>query len=196
MAIVGIKHLQVARYEAKKYTLAMMLADLIDVDINIESNESKLYANDKIKEASTSFKGGQIKMTVDDLVDKGSQFILGQKTKEVTVGDKKLNVLVSNRNDKAPYVGIGFYSEVSRDNVTAYRAIVLLKNMFSIPKEKAKTREDKTEYQTKEVNATIFANDDGEWKLEVTVDTEEEAVAFVESILGTPGETVPANEGI
>lgn len=190
MAIVGIKNLQVSKMENGKYIEPIMLADIIDVDINIESNDKKLYASDKIKESNRSFKSGEIKMTIDDLIDKSAAYILGMKTEAVEVNGKSVNVLVSNRSDKAPYVGVGCYSEVSRDNITAYRAIVLLKNMFAIPKEKAKTREDTMEYQTKEVTATIFTDDKGNWKKEATFETEEEAIEFIHSILGnpTPGE--------
>jgi hypothetical protein len=88
--------------------------------------------------------------------------------------------VIANGNDVAPYVGIGFYGEVRRNNKTVYQAKWLFKAQFSEPNDETDTKGETVAFQTPTIEGTAFKLDNGDWKEQAEFETEKEAIAWVD----------------
>ena len=177
MATIGLKYPVVAVYDdangTPAYKNGMVMAKAMKVDLKWNKNDAELYADDALDEADTSITGGTETLGINDLAYEVQALILGhkfnQETKELTV----------NENDVAPHVGHGFYGKVKRSGVEKFRAVWLYKMMFSEPDESLETRGEKTAFGTPSLEGKIMKGCDGNIKIEAIVDTEAEAVAWL-----------------
>ena len=77
MASIGLRTAKYNKidYATKKYaalakeSIVPVLGRLIDAKVNPEKNSTKLYADDIEAESDTSFKGGTVNITLDDVTD-------------------------------------------------------------------------------------------------------------------------------
>lgn len=177
MAIIGVRGLKTAIYDevTGKYSGKRDVADTIDVDIKINSNDAKLYADDQLAESDTTFKDGDIAVQVADIEDETKAEMLGHK---FTEGET-----VYNKDDAAPYMGVGFYATRKIHGVVKFRAVVFLKAKFSEPSEKYSTKGDNISFQTPTVNGKISTTNNGDWKKDKTFATETEAIEYIDNIL-------------
>ena len=70
-------------------------------------------------------------------------------------------MVLANANDVAPEVAIGFRA---RKTGGKYAFIWLYRVRFSVPSENYQTKGNSIEYQTPEIEGTIMARADGNWK--------------------------------
>lgn len=178
MAIIGVRGLITGKYDEANnvYLNAKEVADTIDVDIKINSNDAKLYADDQLVESDSTFKDGDVALQLADIDDEIKADWLGHKYAE--------GETVYNKDDTAPYVGIGFYATRMVHNVKKYRAVAFLKTKFSEPSEKYSTKGDSISFQTPTINGKISTTKDGDWKKEQTFEKESEAIAYLKEIFG------------
>lgn len=159
------------------YTGGRAIGKAINVDITINSNDVKLYADDAIAESDKSFKDGSVKIGVDDLDYETQAMVLGHKVSE---GGE----LVANADDIAPFVGFGFYGPTKKNNVLGFRAIFLHKVQFAEPAESTTTKGETVSFQTPVLEGTIYADANNEWKTEKTFTSEAEAKTWLENKAG------------
>lgn len=178
MAIIGVRGLITGKYDEANnaYLNAKEVADTIDVDIKVNNNDAKLYADDQLVESDSTFKDGDIALQLADIDDEIKAEWLGH---EFSDGET-----VYNRDDTAPYVGVGFYATRMVHNVKKYRAVVFLKTKFSEPSEKYSTKGDSISFQTPTINGKISTVKDGDWKKDKTFETEQEAIDYLKGIFG------------
>lgn len=176
MARIGLKYPVAALLneteDTARYTGGLVVGKAITSDVNINSNDVKLYADDSIAESDKSFKDGALKFGLDDLSYEVQEMLLGHK---VTDGE-----LVANTKDIAPYVGFGFYGPTKKNNQLGYRAIFLHKVQFAEPAESTSTKGETVTFQTPTIEGTIYDDVNGDWKSEKTFDTEVEAKTWLE----------------
>lgn len=165
------------------YTSAQALARGVDVDLSVEtSSDNNFYANNQIAESvSGTFASGTVTLTVDGLKDAAKKLILGLPAADTegwtAYGD----------DQSIPYVGVGFIVRYMEEGVTSYVPIVLSKVLFSTPSLTAATQEAEIDWQTQELEGTIFRADDANhnWKYEGTGEaTEAAALAKLKAKLG------------
>ena len=186
MAITGLKGVTAATLTtAGTYSGAFHVGDAVTANLSVTMIEGSLYANNERKEYKQRFDSGTLELGTDDLLDSVEMNILGHTTTAVTVGTGTVNVVVSNIDDKAPDLGVGFYQTVTRSGSDKFRAIILKKVKFSEPQDNAQTADNNINMSGRTVNGTILADSDGNWNYDVTLDSETEATAFIETILGT-----------
>lgn len=166
MAKIGLKYPVACEHGASK--TGFVIAKAVQADITINSNSTKLYADDAVAEADNSFKDGTVALTIDELSQTVQCTLLGHTEDEN-------QSMVASLNDIAPYVKFGFYGAKIKDNVRMYRAVCLQKVKFSEPTDTNKTRGESTEFATQLINGTILTDDNGVWKIEKTFTTEAEA---------------------
>ena len=99
-------------------------------------------------------------------------------------------------HDVAPYLGVGFYGAVMRNNKVSYMAKWLKKVQFAEPNDETETKGETVNFQTPTIEGTVFPADDGTWKEQAEFATEEEAAAWVDkkANIGTTG-TVAEDKG-
>lgn len=152
---------------------------LIKADIQINTTDSPLYANDGLSENSKEFTDGTMTVNQDELPDVMRKDFLGNTTNELTVGEETVQELTSKDTDVQPYFGYGFIQSKKIDGVRMYRAVFFTKIQFGEPDESAETKGKSIAWQTPTIVGTIMRRIDGAWRQEVTVASLETAIAYL-----------------
>lgn len=187
MAITGVVGMRAAElaFSTNTYTNAFRIGEAINVNLSVTMIEGSLYANNKRKEYKQKFDSGTIQNSVDDITDTVEAKLLGHSTSSVTVGTGTVTTVVSNVDDKAPDLGVGFYQTVTRSGSDKFRVIILRRVVYSEPEDNAETADNTIKFAGRTMNGKILADKDGNWKMDVTVDSAAEAEAFLDAVLGT-----------
>lgn len=99
MATIGVSKPYYALYQSEGGTVSYqgggLMGKAVELSASIEAGEeNNLYADNMVVESDSSFAGGTLTITTDDLLQEASKVLLGLKTNEVTVGEEKVTELV------------------------------------------------------------------------------------------------------
>ena len=149
----------------------------ISCNVEITSNDVKLYADDAVAESDTSFQSGTVTMGIDrdDLTTQAA--LLGH---EITDGN-----MVRNANDVAPYVGLGRIVTLMQDGAYKYKVEFLNKVKFSEPSQEDTTKGEDVEFGTVEIEGQVSTLQSGDWGIAQIFDTRTAAVTYLNSLFGT-----------
>lgn len=187
MAKVGLKYPVAAplKEDGKTYDTGFVIAKAIKATVTANNNDVKLHADDGVAESDKSFKDGTLSLNVDDLTLKVYADMLGHTYTEKGTGENaEPEKVVASTNDIAPYLGIGFYGEVKRNNQSYFQAKWLKKVQFSEPNDETDTKGETVTFQTPTIEGTVFNADDGGWKEQAEFTTEAEARAWLNEKAG------------
>ena len=159
------------------YDGAKKPAKAISCNVSITNNSAMLYADDGLAESDTSFQSGTVTMGIDDEDMDTMAELLGH-----TVAD---GVMTRNANDVAPYVGLGRVVVKMVNNVRKYKVEFLYKVKFSEPSQENQTKGESLEFSTSEIEGTVAARANGNWSITKVLDTQDDAITYLESLLGT-----------
>lgn len=181
MAKIGLKHIVAAPLkEDGTYGAGYVVAKAIKATVNSNSNDVKLYADDGASETDKSFKDGSISLNVDDLRQKVYADMLGHAYTAADETQKTPETVTASAQDVAPYLGVGFYGAIKRNNRVLHQAKWLKKVQFSEPNDETETKGETVNFQTPTIEGTVFPMDDGSWKEQAEFATEAEAIAWVD----------------
>lgn len=194
MATIGVSRNYFAKYTNEGTTVTYSEGDNIgkstEVDISINSSEdNNLYADNGVAETATTFTGGTLTIKPDDLPQSIAKIILGVKEQAIEgidgVTDSDAKELIYDDDQTAPSLGYGTIIKKRVNSVTMWRAVVLTKIMFAVPKDAATTQKETIEWQVPELTATIMRDDTAKhaWKREATFTTEAQADAYIKHLL-------------
>lgn len=194
MAIVGVSKLYYAKYAAEggsvSYSGGGVMGKATQVDVEIETSEAnELYADNAVAETDRQFSGGTLTVAPDELSQEVSKVILGlseQAVGEVDgITDESVMELVYDDDQATPYLGVGFIIKKQVRGVTKWRAVMLTRVMFAVPKDAATTQKKTIEWQVPELTATIMRDESTKhaWKREATFTTELQAEAYIKNRL-------------
>lgn len=193
MAYIGLRYPYYAKYHHDEATGAVSYLDgglmgkAIEFSAKINTADNNiLYADDGAAESDSSFGGGTMGITTDDLTQDATCALTGVKLTDFKVGEQTVKELVYDDNRDENYIGFGTVIPKMKNGITLFRAVVLTKVKFSIPEDSAKARGEKIEWQTPKVEGNILRDDTPRhaWKREITVDSEELARDYIKQILG------------
>ena len=177
MANIGLRHFKYAILNSDGITYGPVktLSGAIECKPSIENDNVKLYADDKIKEEITAFKGGTLTLGIANDDDNVFSELLGKTI------DPQTKVVTSNVNDKPPYVGFGHIVVIYVDGVKKYKAEFLAKTKFKPFMADSKSKGESFEFTTPSVEVTIFEPDDGNWEKHGVYSSESAANAALEA---------------
>ncbi len=136
-------------YENAKY-----LPGLREISITANEEQATIYAENRLYDSENSL--GEIEVTLD--------FASIDTTDYVALLGKKLATgggIIESVDDQAPYIALMVEKTLS-GGVKEY--LTLFKGKLSIPEDKAKTKEGKTEYQTVSISGLFMPLENGIWK--------------------------------
>lgn len=143
------------------YSSGQKLARGVDMTISPETSDDNIFYadNQSAESAAGVFTGGTLSLTVDGLLDTAEKLIYGLPA-------VSSNWYTYDDDMAIPYVGFGAVARYMSDGVTTYTAVVLTKVRFSPVELSAATQEDEIDWQTQELEATIFRDDSSKhsWK--------------------------------
>lgn len=194
MATIGVSKPYYAVYSNTGTTVTYaeggVAGKATELNIEIEAAEDNaLYADNTIAENDTSFSGGTLTVSTDDLTPEVATAILGVTSQALDtidgVTDEDVNELIYDDDQTSPYLGFGIIIKKKHLNEYKWRAIVLTKIQFAIPSDAAVTQGETIEWQVPELTATIMRDDSAKhmWKREATFTTEAQAEAYIKNRL-------------
>lgn len=187
MAKIGLNNLKFGVLsesgDTAVYGAMQSLGKAVSANVSITSNSAVLYADDAIAESDNTFSNGTITLTVDDDGDTVFAPLLGHEINSDT------GEMIRNKNDVAPYVGVGRIINKMKNGARLYKVEFLSKVKFSEPSQESNTHGETTEFGTQQVEGTIVTLDSGEWSKTKTFTTHSAALAY---LAGCFGQTVSA----
>lgn len=188
MALNGLKSFMYSKLsvtdDAKYQTEATKLAGAIECSVDITLNDAKLYADDDLQDEDTSFNMATIKITVDKDDISIIQPLLGSEVTEASIGTGSAdNVIVahSNADDIPAFVGFGYITKAA----DKYRVKFYPKVRFKPYDTSPKTKQDKTEFITPQLEGTVYKVTNGDWRIMGDVDTLDNAILYLKSLFVT-----------
>ena len=182
MAKIGLNNLKFGILsevgETVTYGAMQSLGKAVSANVSITSNSAVLYADDAIAETDNTFSNGTITLTVDDDGDTVFAPLLGHEV------DSDSGVMIRNKNDVAPYVGVGRIINKMKNGARLFKVEFLSKVRFSEPSQESNTHGETTEFGTQQIEGTIATLESGEWSKTKTFTTHSAALAFLASCFG------------
>ena len=148
----------------------------ISCNVSISSNDAKLYADDSLAEADTSFQSGTVSIEVDNADVTTQATLLGH----TVTGD----VMVRNANDTAPYVGLGRVVTKIVGGEYKYKVEFLCKCKFSEPSQENTTKGESVEFGTTTIEGIVSTLANGDWSKTQTFDSLASAQTYLNSLFG------------
>lgn len=182
MAKIGLNNLKFGVLsevgETVTYGAMQSLGKAVSANVSITSNSAVLYADDAIAETDNTFSAGTITLTVDDDGDTVFAPLLGHEI------DSDSGVMIRNKNDVAPYVGVGRIINKMKNGARLFKVEFLSKVKFTEPSQESNTHGETTEFGTPQIEGTIATLESGEWSKTKTFTTHSAALAFLASCFG------------
>lgn len=190
MASIGLRTAKYNKidYTTKKYaalekeSIVPVLGRLIDAKINEERNSTELRADDIIAEKDTSFKGGTLNLTIDDVEDKTYADVKG-----CTISEKEVT---DNSEDVTPELGYGHIVTKIYKGVKSYKVEFLPRIQITKITADRKTKGESIEYNTVSIEADVMELEEpingmniGDWKKIETFATLAEAQTYLDGLL-------------
>ena len=136
------------------YQTAKYLPGLREISVTANEEQATIYAENRLYDSENSL--GQIEVTLD--------FASIDTTDYVALLGKKVasdGGIIESVDDQPPYIALMIEKTLS-GGVKEY--MTLYKVKLSIPEDKAKTKEGKTEYQTVSLSGIFMPLENGIWK--------------------------------
>lgn len=160
------------------YNGAKKPAKAVSCNVDISSNDAKLYADDGLAESDTSFQSGTVKMGIDEEDAETMAELLGH-----TISEQ--GEMVRNKDDAAPYVGFGRVVTKMVNGAYKYKVEFLHKVKFSEPSQDDSTKGENLEFTTSELEGTVATLANGDWSKSKTFNTKAEAITYLEGLMAT-----------
>lgn len=194
MAKIGLSKPYYAKYSWDGsqiiYSGGGVLGKYTEVSIDIEdADDNILYADNGPAESDTSFAGGTVTITTDDLSPDAMVEALGLSTTAITaegVTTTGAEWLEFNDDQNVPYLALAGIVKRKVRGAIKWQAFALPKIKFSNPSLAVTTQGETIEWQTQEMNAEILRADDtkhGWFRLSSYLNSEAEAEAAIKQML-------------
>ena len=195
MAMIGLSKPYVAVYANNggtvSYSGLTTLGKYTNLDISLNDNGSNdFYADNGIAESdNSSFSGGTVKITTDDLTASALVTVLGltQESIAATTATTTPKWTVYGDNQSIPYIGLGGIVKKMVGGAVKYVAVILNKVLLANPGLSVATQGESIEWQTQQISGTIYRSDksDHRWQqISTPLDSEADAIAAITSVLG------------
>lgn len=194
MAQIGASKPYFAIYSATgntvTYSEGALMGKLVQLDIELDdADDNTLYADNGPAETSTTFSGGTVTITTDDLNPELMVDLLGLteqtiETEGLTTTSPKLYVY--NENQQAPDLGFGAIVKRQINNQIKWQAVILYRIKLSNPSDSFATQGETIEWGTPELSGTILRSDatGAPWKaVSSWLDSEADAEAVLKKAL-------------
>lgn len=175
-----------------------------DFSPNKPDDDPLWASNHVVENDSSGASGGTLKTVLDRLTMEAASDLFGLevKTVKVKVGENEVEgqALDYTGLEQSAPVGVAYIRMNQEDGVISHEVVFYRRAVYSMPSEKAKTKAEKIEWQTPELEADVYGLEgDGEnpWYRSVVFPTQAAAMAFIKQTLSKepPEESTTENPG-
>lgn len=182
-----LRGMKVAKYQNTNgvisYGTPVALGDAMNVNINLNFAEGRLYAESVLAEYVREPTGGTISVGTK-YIKKDAEVLMFGCTAE-TDNDE----VTYTGKDNANYVGYGAYAPDKIDGVTKFTAFFIHKTMFGPPGYSLQTKGQNIQFATPTTSGEFLPDDSSDKKMlsRATLATEAAAIAWINTKLGVTG---------
>ena len=191
MANIGLRNAKFNKINSttKKYEKLVdekipVLGKLIDAKLTEDRSEASLFADDGLAEYESSFSGGKLNLTIDDVDDTTYSTIKGCEPSESG------NEVTENEDDYAPELGYGHIITKMIKGEKKYKVEFLPRIKINSITADAKTKGESIEFNTVSIEAKVMPLKEeingmkiGDWRKFKTFNTIEEATTYLNGLL-------------
>lgn len=197
----GLKNIYAAPYNLEGNTVSygapVKVGDAMAAQIEPETVEASLYAEDAKAEYLRLMVGGTISLGVKYILAAAQTLLLGTRADSHSISytpsggsaptTKAITGQKIGANDAGNYVGIAFYSPDLRDTIKKYFCLFIRKCLFGPPSLNLQTKGRNIQFATPTISGQFLATDEEDqdfyaWAL---ADSEAEAKAWVQAVFGS-----------
>ena len=150
----------------------VVLGKLVGADLTVNMASGELYADDSLAEQLSEFSSGSIAMETDDMTDENASVVYGCTVKEKEV--------IYNKGDTAPRGCLGYYKVLMRNGKRFFKGYFYPLVRAALGNDSAKTRGNSITFTTASTTFTVFADDNGNWRMTTTCETADEVKKWIE----------------
>lgn len=190
MAKIGLSNFRYSKLTESSdgkatYDGAHTPAKAVSCKVSVTNNDATLYADDSLAESDYSFNSATVTIEIDEDDPQTMADLLGHKV--IAGSDGARSEIVRNSNDTAPYVGLGRVITKVVNGEYKYKVEFLNKVKFSEPSQEDKTKGDKVDFTTTELEGVASSLANGDWSKAKTFNTKKEAITYLEGLLAKTG---------
>ena len=191
MATIGFKGLYVATYAENgstvTYTGCKSMGKPMDCDMKLKSAEGRLYAADALDKYKSKITGGTLSIIAEDVPDDVRKLMTGEEDSARSVSSTSVNGLKITESTRAPYVGVAGYAPEDVNGEDKFHAFFTTKNRFISRNMHWKTMGDNIEFQVPTFVGEFMKGANGDIFEDAVLDTEADAIAWCNLVLGNSG---------
>lgn len=190
-----LKGIKIAEYKlgannAVTYENAQTIGDAMGVNMELRFAEARLYAEGRLAEYLREVTGGTLSIAEKYIPDPAKKVLFGsrEKTRSITPQGgtpKEITGLVTGSDDSPKYVGVAGYAPDMVDTEKKYYCFHFRKAKFGLPSMSFQTKGESIQFATPTATGELMSDDSASHDIieDATVDTEAEAVAWVNAVL-------------
>lgn len=190
-----LKGIRIAEYKlgtnnAVTYENAQTIGDAMAVNMELRFAEARLYAEGRLAEYIREITGGTLSIAEKYIPTAAKKVLFGsrEKTRSITPEGgtaTQITGLVTGSDDSPKYVGVAAYAPDMVDTEKKYYCFHFRKAKFGLPAMSFQTKGESIQFATPTTTGELLPDDSASHDMveDATVDTEAEAVAWVNAVL-------------
>ena len=185
MAKLGLKYMVWAEIDSEtenaiptyKTATAMVVGQMVSLNVAIQNSEGELYADDMLAEYASEFSSADLTAEVNNIPLENQAKMYGARY--TTDGE-----FSASADDNAPYGGVGGYQVLQVNGSRKYRAWFYTKAKASMPDLDGSTKGNSISFGTQPIKMKVAAPKYGPWYYAKEFDTESAARTYINGKVG------------
>jgi len=177
MAYIGLRKPFVAKRNPSTgaYSDGFQYSHAVSMNVTPNFVEASLYGDDEPVEYEKSFKDADVSLGTTSTPAEAADVVFGH-----TVSEGKV---IYKATDSPNQVGIGVTAPEVVDGEKKFVAMIIVNTKFADPADTLTTKGENLQFGTPTISGKASTNENGEWKITKTFDTEAAAISFVKEYL-------------
>lgn len=140
------------------------------------TNSVKDYGDNGVVATDTSVTNGTVSLEINEMVNQHHASLLGHTY------DTETDEVRCNRNDIAPYVGIGCLGMST--GAKPFKVVVYLKAQFKEPSDEYDTMQETVTFNHSTLEGDFYTLENGDYSIKKGFDTKQQAKDYLNKLLG------------
>ena len=177
MSKKGLRYVAFGKWSAAgTYTDGKYLSPAASLSGSANISDVKDYGDDRVVETDKTVTGGTLTVELNNDDDEMYTYLLGH----TATGEQGAQVIASNADDVAPFVGVGCVGQSG----SLWVAKIYKKVQFGEPNDENATKEENVAFNHITLEGDILIPEDGLWKLRQSFSTLAAAKTWINTTLG------------
>lgn len=190
MAYIGLRKPFVARYNrsTKTYSDGFQYSHAVSMSVTPNYSEASLHGDDMQVEYEKSFNNATISLGTTSTPIQAADTMFGHEVNG--------NRIIYKATDEPNYVGLGVIAPEKVDGENKYVAMIIISAKFADSADTLTTKGESLTFGTPTIEGSAVADDEGNWKITETFNSEADALAYIKNYLNITSETYTITQNL